>query len=258
VTTSLFFTALVLPAALFALLYFPALKLSLMLVSSYPKANLRMRMYGAAIDGLLVTWCGVAWWHTASVSYVAAAFLYLCFRDSFGGQSIGKFLVGQVVIHVDTGRRCSVGGSMRRNLLLILPGANLVAVILEARTMARDPQGQRLGDRLAHTQVVEGLGARDVIRDLQQWWVRFLAELPAAGRPDRVRPERVRPTRANRVVTPRNALCSDRSHVRAPYESLRSRRRPVPAPRPDAAQRSSDCPAGTPGAPRAHSGRPGQ
>jgi hypothetical protein len=201
VTTSLFFTALVLPAVLFALLYFPALKLSLMLVSPYPKANLRMRLYGAAIDGLLVTWCGVAWWHTASVSYAAAAFLYLCFRDSFGGQSIGKFLVGQVVIQVDTGRHCGIAGSMKRNMFLILPGANLVAVVLEARTLARDPQGQRLGDRLAHTQVVEGLGARDVVRDLQQWWMRFLAELPAAGRPDRVRPERIRPTRANRVMS---------------------------------------------------------
>jgi hypothetical protein len=33
-------------------------------------------------------------------------------------------------------------------------------VFLEALTIARDSLGQRLGDRIAQTQVVEGLGAR--------------------------------------------------------------------------------------------------
>jgi hypothetical protein len=193
-TTSLFFTGLVLPSVLFTLLYFPALKRSLTLVSPYPKANLGKRMCGAAIDGLLVASCGAASWHGGSVPYAVAAMLYLLLRDAFGGQSLGKFLVGQVVIHVDTGQRCGLAGSVTRNLFLILPGANLVAVLLEARTLVRDPQGQRLGDRLAHTQVVEGLGARDVVKHLQTWWASFLEELPqAVGRPDRRRPVRVRP-----------------------------------------------------------------
>ena len=197
-TTSTFFTALALPSVLFTLLYFPALKFSLVLVSPYPKAGVRLRMYGAAVDGLLVASCWVAYWNAGSVPYAVMAMLYLLLRDSFGGQSIGKFLVGQVVIHVDTGQRCRLAGSITRNLFLILPGANLVAVVLEARTLVRDPQGQRLGDRLAHTQVVEGLGARDVVKALQKWWASFLAELPGAGRrPDRVRPVRVRRTRAD-------------------------------------------------------------
>jgi len=59
--------------------------------------------------------------------------------------------------------------SARRNLLLLLPGANVVAIFLEARTIAVDPQGQRLGDRLAHTQVVEGAGARDLVKSFQDW-----------------------------------------------------------------------------------------
>ena len=185
-TTSLFFTGLVLPSVLFTLLYFPALKRSLVLVSPYPKAALRKRLCGAAVDGLLVTSCWAAYWHAGSVPYAVAAMLYVLVRDAFGGQSLGKFLVGQVVVHVDTGERCRLAGSVKRNLLLIVPGANLVAICLEARTLVQDPQGQRLGDRLAHTQVVEGFGAREVVEALQKWWAGFLAELPrAAPRPDR-------------------------------------------------------------------------
>jgi hypothetical protein len=195
VSTTLFFTGVMLPSVLFTLLYFPALKRSLALVSPYPKANLFKRACGAAVDGLLVASLGVAYWKVGTVSYAVAALLYLLLRDAFVGQSLGKFLVGQVVIHVDTGQRCALAGSITRNLFLILPGANVVAIVLEARTLVRDPQGQRLGDRLAHTQVIEGLGARDVVKDVQEWWASFLAELPgAAGRPDRRRrPVPVRP-----------------------------------------------------------------
>jgi hypothetical protein len=49
------FAGLILPAVLFALLYFPVLKLSVVLVSPYPKANIRRRMFGAAIDAFVVT-----------------------------------------------------------------------------------------------------------------------------------------------------------------------------------------------------------
>ena len=111
-----------------------------------------------------------------------AAAVYLVFRDAIAGQSLGKFLVGQVVVHVDTGQRCRLAGSVKRNLMLILPGANLAAIFLEARTVIHDPQGQRLGDRLAHTQVVEGFGAQEVVRSLQRWWADFLANLPRAAR----------------------------------------------------------------------------
>jgi hypothetical protein len=182
VTPNLFFGGLVLPAVLFTLVYFPAMKLSLVLVSPYAKANPRRRLFGSAIDSLLVTTCWLAYWNAGSVPFAIAALLYLLLRDSIGGQSIGKLLVGQMVVYVETGQRCRVGGSIKRNLVLILPGANLAAILLEARTLVRDPQGQRLGDRLAHTQVVEGLGAGDVVKDLQKWWASFLAQLPGAAR----------------------------------------------------------------------------
>jgi len=73
------------------------------------------------------------------------------------------------VIDLTTGRVASVSDSVKRNVLLLLPGANVVAIFLEARTIMSDPQGQRLGDRLAHTQVVEGAGARDLVKSFQDW-----------------------------------------------------------------------------------------
>jgi uncharacterized RDD family membrane protein YckC len=190
VTTNLWFTGLLLPGVLFSLLYFPVLRMSLVLVSPYPKANLGKRIYGAAIDGLLVSSCLIAFWNAGSVPFAVAGLLYLLLRDAFNGQSLGKFFVGQVVIQVDTGERCGLAGSITRNLLLVLPGANLVAVFLEARTLVRDRQGQRLGDRLARTQVIEGLGAPDVVKDLQRWWASFLAELPGHSASPRARPWR--------------------------------------------------------------------
>jgi hypothetical protein len=42
-------------------------------------------------------------------------------------------------------------------------------IFLEARTVAVDPPGQRLGDRLSHTQVAEGAGARDLVKSFQDW-----------------------------------------------------------------------------------------
>ena len=45
----------------------------------------------------------------------------------------------------------------------MIPGANVIAVFLETKTIIRDPQGLRLGDRFALTQVVEGFGAKDLV-----------------------------------------------------------------------------------------------
>jgi uncharacterized RDD family membrane protein YckC len=171
---------------LFTLAYFPALRLSLVLVSPYAKADLRRRVLAAVVDGSFVTTCLVSYWNGGSLLFGALGALYLLCRDGIGGQSIGRFVVGQAVVHVDTGQRCRLRGSIARNAIFVVPGANLAALVLETRTLIRDPQGQRLGDRLAQTQVVEGLGARDVVKNLQQWWATFLSELPRARRPGRV------------------------------------------------------------------------
>ena len=161
---------LVLPAVTFALLYSPIVtRLTRGLVSPYAKADIGKRLTAATIDGFIVLALYLLFWTSGSVLHLVASAAYLLLRDAIGGQSIGKLMLGLVVINLEAGRASSVSGSVRRNLLLLLPGANVVAIFLEARTIVRDPQGQRLGDRLAQTQVVEGLGARDFVKSLQDW-----------------------------------------------------------------------------------------
>ncbi len=163
-------SVLVVPAVTFALLYFPIVtKLSRGLVSPYPKADTRKRLNAAALDGLAAVLLAFSSWTTGSPLYLAASAAYLLLRDAMGGQSLGKLILGLVVIDLQTGRPSSLSGSVRRNLLLLLPGANVVAIFLEARTIVTDPQGQRLGDRLAQTHVIEGAGARDLVKSFQDW-----------------------------------------------------------------------------------------
>ena len=160
----------VLPAVAFALFYFPVVtRLSRGLVSPYVKADIRKRLVAATIDGLVVVTLYLLYRTAGSVLYIVASASYLLFRDAVGGQSIGKVMSGLVVISLETGRASTVSGSVRRNVLLLLPGANVVAIFLEARTILRDAQGQRLGDKLAQTQVVEAFGAKDFVKVFQDW-----------------------------------------------------------------------------------------
>jgi uncharacterized RDD family membrane protein YckC len=162
--------ALLLPAVTFALAYSPIVtRLTRSLISPYAKADVRKRFYAAFVDGLIVTTLFLWYWTAGSVLNLVAGVGYLLLRDAIAGQSVGKLIFGLVVIDLTTGRAASFSGSAKRNLLLLLPGANIVAIFLEARTIAADPQGQRLGDRLAHTQVVEGAGARDLVKAFQDW-----------------------------------------------------------------------------------------
>jgi len=173
---------LLLPAVTFALAYAPIVThFSRGLISPYVKADVRKRFSAALVDGLAVITLSFGYWTGDSPLYLAASAGYLLLRDAIGGQSVGKLLFGLVVIDLMSGRAASVSGSTRRNLLLLLPGANVVAIFLEARTIAVDPQGQRLGDRLAHTQVVEGDGARDLVKSFQDWFMSLSRGLGAVG-----------------------------------------------------------------------------
>ena len=178
----------VLPAVLFGLVYFPAVtRLSIALVSPYAKADVRKRLFAATIDGLMVITTWFLYRNSGSPLFLVTGAGYLLLRDSVRGQSLGKFLVGVVVISLETGRPCMLKCSVWRNVLLLIPGANVVAIFLEPITIVRDPQGQQLGDRLAQTQVVEGLGARDLAASFRRWWRRFVAELnPMVRRPGRI------------------------------------------------------------------------
>jgi uncharacterized RDD family membrane protein YckC len=158
-------------SAAFGLMYFPALnRMARGLVSQYAKADVRKRLGAAAIDAGLVTICLVGFRSQGSALFLLAGTVYLLLRDALfvPGQSIGKFLVGLVVISLDTGQPCGRMTSAKRNFIFIVPGLNVVAVCLEAVAIVQDRQGQRLGDRIANTQVIEGLGARDLVKGVQR------------------------------------------------------------------------------------------
>jgi uncharacterized RDD family membrane protein YckC len=158
------------PAVVFAMVY-PSLvhRLSRALVSPYTKADVRRRLSAAFIDALVAATLAVLSTTTSMPAYLVLSAGYVLLRDAIGGQSVGKLLVGLIAIDLHSGRPASTLESVKRNSILLLPGANIVAIFLEGRTILIDPQGQRLGDRLAQTQVVEGAGARDLVRSLQDW-----------------------------------------------------------------------------------------
>ena len=175
-----------LPAFAFTLGYFPVVnRLTVSLVSPYARADVRKRLYAAAVDSLVVATMRCARADPAVAVVPRGGRMYLLLRDSVQGQSLGKVLFGLVVISLETGQPATLGNSLRRNLLFLLPGANVAAAFLETMTLMRDIQGQRLGDRLAHTQVIEGFGAKDLVKSFVDWLNRFLPELGRAGRPRR-------------------------------------------------------------------------
>ena len=158
------------------------------LATPYAKADLAKRLFAASIDATLIATILVAYGISKSWKYILIAAAYSLLRDAVVGmgRSIGKFLCGLVVINLGTGRPCGFTQSVGRNIVFLLPGANLIAVFFEATTIVRDPQGQRLGDRFALTQVVEGFGAKEVLAQVQEWWLRFVEVLDQnSGRPDR-------------------------------------------------------------------------
>lgn len=156
-------------AALFTALYFPAVaRWSRGLASPYAKADIGRRIAAATFDGLLVLSCAVFFVTTESVLLLVAAAAYAALRDAIAGQSAGKFLYSLRVVRLDTGLPATARSSLQRNLVLLIPGAGIAAVFLEALTVVRDPKGARLGDRIAMTQVVEGFGARELVKQLRE------------------------------------------------------------------------------------------
>ena len=162
---------IILPAISFALLYSPVLtRLSPVIASHYPKADIMRRLLAGGVDGSLCAMSLYFYVNSGSLWFVVAGAAYLVFRDALMGRSVGKFTAGLTVISLETGLPCTLAGAIRRNVFFLFPGANIAAVFLEARTVVRDPHGHRLGDRLAQTQVVRGLGAADLAQAFARWW----------------------------------------------------------------------------------------
>jgi len=83
------------------------------------------------------------------------AVLYITFRDGlFGGQSLGKKVLGIRVVHRD-GRPISFVDSSFRNVLFIIYLLLPLAIAVEAVAATRDPERRRLGDRIGKTCVVQ-------------------------------------------------------------------------------------------------------
>jgi hypothetical protein len=181
--------SLLLPAVLFALVYFPTVKyLSVGIATPYAKVDVWKRLLAASVDGIPLIAAWLLYTNTGSVLGAAGAVIYVLLRDGTGGQSLGKLLVGLVVVNVRTGHLCSWKDSALRNVFVLIPGANLVAVFLESVTVVRDPLGLRLGDRLAQTQVIEGLGAKDLVTSFQRWWLGVFGNLEREVRKPRRQP----------------------------------------------------------------------
>ncbi len=136
--------------------------------SPYPKASLWLRA-GARLTDIAIAWA-LTW--AAGPAGVVLALLYLLFADGMlQGQSPGKKLFGVKVVFLPTRQGARHRDSVLRNapigLVLILgmmPELGLKAFIagalviggIEAVQVWRDPDGLRLGDLWAQTQVVDG------------------------------------------------------------------------------------------------------
>ncbi|HXF03814.1 MAG TPA: RDD family protein [Blastocatellia bacterium] len=142
----------------------------------YPKkADLGKRIIAAIIDGVLciaVGWIPLVGWIASGVYMLVRDGLKLGFADH---RSVGKKLMKLRPVRLD-GQPMDITTSVRRNLVFVIGmvgalfgiipfvgwfiaiilGILAVAVVLiELALIATDPEGRRLGDKLAGTKVVE-------------------------------------------------------------------------------------------------------
>lgn len=99
--------------------------------------------YGLAWIGRSVRAIQIVWW-------VALAILVLAvlFRDGFRGRSLGKQILGLRTL-TPAGKGCGYVRSVIRNVPLVVPGWNLIELLLVLAGRSRT------GDRIARTTVAE-------------------------------------------------------------------------------------------------------
>jgi uncharacterized RDD family membrane protein YckC len=130
------------------------------------RARYLSRLIGKAAD-LIVA---MSLWHIPGAAGVLACLFYILMCDGFpGGRSPGKWLTGLKVVRLDR-EGMDHQASMKRNLIVAVPvllylipavgpflaytlGVGVLAV--EAYIGFYDPEGQRAGDTIAETLVVE-------------------------------------------------------------------------------------------------------
>jgi uncharacterized RDD family membrane protein YckC len=103
----------------------------------------------ASLVSYAMTWASsprgiqLVWWAALAVLMVA-----MLLRDGFRGRSIGKHLLGLRLL-TPRGEGCGYGRSVVRNIPLVIPGWNVLEVLL---VLFGKP---RTGDRIARTSVTE-------------------------------------------------------------------------------------------------------
>ena len=90
------------------------------------------------------------------VATVTWAIYYGATKDARGnGQSIGKKMVGLMVVGTDTNEPCTIGQSTTRAFVRFLFSAiPLVGQLIEPIAILATDDGRRIGDRAARTQVI--------------------------------------------------------------------------------------------------------
>jgi uncharacterized RDD family membrane protein YckC len=135
--------------------------------SPYPKASLLLRG-GARVVDVIIAW---ALYRSTGPAGVVIGLLYLLFADGMiQGQSPGKKLFGVKVVYLPTRQGARNRDSVLRNapfgltiILSMMPELGLKAFVagvvvigvIETVKCWRDPDGLRLGDLWAQTQVVD-------------------------------------------------------------------------------------------------------
>ncbi len=134
----------------------------------HPKASLLLRG-GARLVDLLIAW--VLYVSTGPAGIVIALLYVLLADGMLQGQSPGKKAFGVKVVYLPTGAGARHRDSLLRNapfglviILSMMPELGLKAFVagvlviggIEALRCWRDPDGVRLGDAWAQTQVIDG------------------------------------------------------------------------------------------------------
>lgn len=103
----------------------------------------------ASLVSYAMTWTAnprgiqLVWWVALGILMIA-----ILLRDGFRGRSLGKQVLGLRLV-TPRGEGCGYGRSILRNLPLLIPGLNVLEVLLVLFGTART------GDRIARTTVTE-------------------------------------------------------------------------------------------------------
>jgi len=174
------------PLTILGIIFLPIFhKVAPLVISPYSKADTRKRLFASSVD---ISVCLTFYYLFTSfkgIHFLAIIGLYILLKDVlFKGRSIGKLLFGLIVIQVTNGKPCGIWQSIGRNILLIIPGINMVTCFFEFVLIYKDKHGIRLGDRIANTQVIEGMEVPELAKYFQLIF-EYHHDKTAEGHPER-------------------------------------------------------------------------